>query len=380
MNTPTLETERLLLRRFTEADIDALYALLRDEEVNTFLPWFPAECVEDARRFYEERYAAVYARPRGYAYAVCLKAGGGPIGYIKVEMDDSYDFGYALQRPFWGQGLVTEAGRAVVERVRADGLPYITATHDVNNPRQRRRDAAAGDEVLLFLQGAVGSPKTSPSFSGCISFISTGRTTASIPNTGSCTKTLLRSRIACSKPRRRQDTGRRNLSAALRAVCVQTGGYRPTLCGFRRTPFRGPRRKPLPSALRRRRRAGSSVLFREIPLLCAAVRRNPFRRTCFMRLPLCAEEGKLRRLAMYPSVRPAPDRCSYPACGAGLRRPHIVSLQSLCSVLWIWREYSPSAAFDNLHAMRASKKADNRRFHQIAAEIYVQNADCNLTK
>ena len=61
--------------------------------------------------------------------------GGGPIGYINVEMDDSYDFGYALQRPFWGQGLVTEAGRAVVERVRADGLPYITATHDVNNPR-----------------------------------------------------------------------------------------------------------------------------------------------------------------------------------------------------------------------------------------------------
>ena len=62
-----------------------------------------------------DRYAAVYARPRGYAYAVCLKAGGGPIGYINVEMDDSYDFGYALQRPFWGQGLVTEAGRAVVE-------------------------------------------------------------------------------------------------------------------------------------------------------------------------------------------------------------------------------------------------------------------------
>ena len=85
MNKPTLETERLLLRRFTEAEIDALYALWRDEEVNTFLPWFPAECVEDARRFYEERYAAVYARPRGYAYAVCLKAGGGPIGYIKVE-------------------------------------------------------------------------------------------------------------------------------------------------------------------------------------------------------------------------------------------------------------------------------------------------------
>ena len=113
MNTPTLETERLLLRRFTEADIDALYALLRDEEVNTFLPWFPAKCVEDARRFYEERYAAVYARPRGYAYAVCLKAGGGPIGYINVEMDDSYDFGYALQRRSGGRDLSRRpAGRS----------------------------------------------------------------------------------------------------------------------------------------------------------------------------------------------------------------------------------------------------------------------------
>ena len=122
------------------------------------------------------------------------------------------------------------------------------------------------------------------------------------------------------------------------------------------TPKRGPRRKPLPSALRRRRRAGSSVLFREIPLLCAAVRRNLFRRTCFYAFAALRRSGKAAP-ACYVSVRrPAPDRCSYPACGAGLRRPHIVSLQSLCSVLRIWREYSASAAFVNPHAMRASKR------------------------
>ena len=36
MNTPQLETERLLLRKFTQADMEALYLLLKDEEVYTF--------------------------------------------------------------------------------------------------------------------------------------------------------------------------------------------------------------------------------------------------------------------------------------------------------------------------------------------------------
>ncbi len=38
MNTPTLETDRLILRKFTENDIEALFLILKDEEVNRFLP------------------------------------------------------------------------------------------------------------------------------------------------------------------------------------------------------------------------------------------------------------------------------------------------------------------------------------------------------
>lgn len=41
MNTPALETERLALRKFRREDVDALYALYSDREVNRFLPWFP---------------------------------------------------------------------------------------------------------------------------------------------------------------------------------------------------------------------------------------------------------------------------------------------------------------------------------------------------
>ena len=50
-------------------------------------------------------------------------------------MDDSHDFGYALRKEFWHRGIATEAGRALVARLKQDRIPYVTATHDRNNPR-----------------------------------------------------------------------------------------------------------------------------------------------------------------------------------------------------------------------------------------------------
>ena len=48
MNTPTLETERLILRKFTENDMEALFKIYSDKEVNRFLPWFPLNSIEEA--------------------------------------------------------------------------------------------------------------------------------------------------------------------------------------------------------------------------------------------------------------------------------------------------------------------------------------------
>lgn len=135
MNTPTIKTERLILRKFTEDDLEALFLILKDEKVNQFLPWFPVLTLAGTKRFYEERYARVYQQTSGYAYAICLKDDDIPIGYIKVDMDDSHDLGYGLRQEFWHLGIVSEAALAIVEQVRKDGLPYMTATHDVNNPR-----------------------------------------------------------------------------------------------------------------------------------------------------------------------------------------------------------------------------------------------------
>lgn len=135
MNTPTIQTERLILRKFTKNDLEALYAIYSDKEANTFLPWFPLKTLAEAEAFYEVHFASKYALETAYNYAICLKENNVPIGYVNVSTEDGFDFGYGLRKDFWHQGIITEASRAVVAQLKKDGIPYITATHDVNNPR-----------------------------------------------------------------------------------------------------------------------------------------------------------------------------------------------------------------------------------------------------
>ena len=149
---PPLETERLMLRAFTDEDLNALQTIYGDEEANTYLPWFPIKNLTEAKKFFEEHYVqsnqnfsvstpgpqttALLARPAtaDYKYAVCLKSDNVPIGYVNVTMTESHDLGYGLRKEFWHQGITTEACKAVIAQLKKDGVPYITATHDVNNP------------------------------------------------------------------------------------------------------------------------------------------------------------------------------------------------------------------------------------------------------
>ena len=58
---------------------------------------------------------------RGYQYAICLKEDDIPIGYVKVDLDESHDLGYGLRHEFWHRGIAAEAARALVEQVRRTG-------------------------------------------------------------------------------------------------------------------------------------------------------------------------------------------------------------------------------------------------------------------
>lgn len=98
-------TERLILRKFEESDINDIYKIFSDEDTNRFLPWFPLKKISDARLFWE-RYVEVYRADSGYAYAVCLKKDNVPIGYVNVSLDESYDLGYGLLPQFRGIGII----------------------------------------------------------------------------------------------------------------------------------------------------------------------------------------------------------------------------------------------------------------------------------
>jgi RimJ/RimL family protein N-acetyltransferase len=135
LNTPVLKTENLILRKFNTNDIDALFAIHRDEDVNKFLPWFPLKSFGEAASFFQKNYAEAYQQGSVYKYAICLKADNIPIGYVNIGGSDSYDLGYGLKKEYWHKGIVTEACKALIEQLKKSGIPYITATHDVNNPR-----------------------------------------------------------------------------------------------------------------------------------------------------------------------------------------------------------------------------------------------------
>lgn len=135
VNTPTLETPRLRLRKFSENDLEALLMIFSDFETNTYLPWFPISTLEEARMILNTRYLETYMSQEGYNYAICLKTDDIPIGYINVSTDESHDLGYGLRKNFWHKGIVTEAGKVILEQIKKDGIPYITATHDIKNVR-----------------------------------------------------------------------------------------------------------------------------------------------------------------------------------------------------------------------------------------------------
>ena len=141
-NTPRLETERLILRRFERRDADALFRILSDEEVNRFLPWFPHKSREETSEFLENSVFADYRKEIAYRYALVPRGEDKAIGYLSLlgidEKERCGDIGYGLLREYWGEGLMTEAVGALIARLKADGFRYATATHDVLNPASGR--------------------------------------------------------------------------------------------------------------------------------------------------------------------------------------------------------------------------------------------------
>jgi ribosomal-protein-alanine N-acetyltransferase len=118
-----LETERLLLRRLTMADLDPLAALYRDPEVRRYFP--------DGTRTHEQTREElqwvidVYYARYGYGlWATILRETGDFVGRCgllpwEIEGRPEVEVAYLLDRNHWGRGLATEAARAIADHAFA---------------------------------------------------------------------------------------------------------------------------------------------------------------------------------------------------------------------------------------------------------------------
>lgn len=128
-----LETKRLFLRPLRLEDAGALMELLMPEPVHRFLPLYPPKNLEEARALIRRDY--LEDAPGRYRLGLFRKSDGAFLGYVHGAIGEHYDLGYALGADFWGHGYMTEAAETLLKLLRAEGVPYVTATHDQNNPK-----------------------------------------------------------------------------------------------------------------------------------------------------------------------------------------------------------------------------------------------------
>lgn len=70
-NSTDILTERLTLRRFNEGDAEAMLGILSDQEMKAFLPWFPPESLEEAKRHLRENHHKKYEISVGFLWHLC---------------------------------------------------------------------------------------------------------------------------------------------------------------------------------------------------------------------------------------------------------------------------------------------------------------------
>ena len=135
-----LETARLLLRPPIESDASAIFeAYTRDRDVTRYLMWRPHRHLTDAQE-YIERCRAGWNAGTELTWMLTRRTDQRVLGAIAVRpAGHKASIGYVLARAFWGQGLMPEAGRALLGQARRiDGLHRVWGVCDVDNQASAR--------------------------------------------------------------------------------------------------------------------------------------------------------------------------------------------------------------------------------------------------
>ena len=114
-----IETARLILRPFAEADGEAALAWLGDPVAMRYIE--PPFGLEQAKSFVTSCAERVGC--------LCLKESGLPIGHViwHPYMGDSarYELGWILSRAHWGRGYAKEISLALIQWAKGQGIEEI---------------------------------------------------------------------------------------------------------------------------------------------------------------------------------------------------------------------------------------------------------------
>lgn len=114
-----LQTPHLLLRRQVPADLDDLWALYCDPEITRYIPDAPRSR-QEAKEELEWHMNGHPRNPDLGLWATIHRETGRFIGRCgllpwTIEGRQEVEVAYTIARPYWGQGLATEAARAILQ-------------------------------------------------------------------------------------------------------------------------------------------------------------------------------------------------------------------------------------------------------------------------
>jgi RimJ/RimL family protein N-acetyltransferase len=146
-----LETERLVLRRFVEADVDNLLELDGDPEVMRFVtggrPTPRSEIVQETL----PAFLGYYQRFAGYGFWAAIEKGTGEfLGWFHLRPqhgapEGEAELGYRLRKTAWGKGYATEGARALIQKGFMEcGMQRVMASTMFVNVASRRVLEKAG--------------------------------------------------------------------------------------------------------------------------------------------------------------------------------------------------------------------------------------------
>ncbi len=139
-----LETQRLILREFTEADVDKLVNLDSDPEVTRYInggkPTSREYIIEQVMPRIMQYYSEL---DRQGIWAAIEKGSSDFMGWFHLRPNRQdvaeTELGYRLKQNFWGQGVATEGSEALVKKAFDElEVDVIVAIADPANKASRR--------------------------------------------------------------------------------------------------------------------------------------------------------------------------------------------------------------------------------------------------